>query len=96
MTDGSPLHQTERITFDAYEDAPWRIERLKMTLAWAMGRSNGNLSAYQITRLYDHKGGLTVTWRSERDLDEWSVYLDLAWNVFAGEPCVSHEIARKD
>ena len=89
-----PYFAMERVTFDEYENEDWRIDRLRLSLAWAIGTSQGALPIDQIVMMYDHKGELTVTWKTEKALDEWSGALDHAWIDFAGEPCIAHEVEK--
>lgn len=90
------IHDMDDIEFTPYEDTDWREERLKLTLAYAMGITRSRLPISEIVEMRDEKGELVVVWKSEAAFKQWNAPLNQAWNDFACEPYTSHENATGD
>jgi len=64
-----------------------RIERLNRVYGYAIALADSDGNGQCITklaRLHDHKGELTVTWRSEPTTPE-KIYFQRAWHSLVGD-----------
>lgn len=90
---GYPMRGTiDGVEFTQYENCPERFVRLRDALVWAMGFSRGRLHPSGIIEMHDHKGELTVTWKTRAAMEREAHFLDLAWTHFVNETPPVHQL----
>jgi hypothetical protein len=90
---GFPLRgEIDGVEFTQYENNPERFVRLRDALVWAMGFSRGALDPKGIIEMHDHKGELTVTWKTRAAMERGAVFLDIAWTRFVPETPPVHQL----